>query len=451
MRADDRAILVIDDEAPMRHMLRLVLEKEGYRVQEAADGAEGLALLREEPFGTVLCDIRMPQMDGTAFLKEAIEAGTRATIIMMSAYGTLDSAIECMKLGAYDYISKPFKKDEVVLTLRKAQERLRLQSENRRLRDELKRSGSAGHEIVYRCNAMAQVMDLVERAADSSSSVLVTGETGTGKELVARALHARGRRCDAPFIAVNCSAISAGLMESELFGHAKGAFTGAERGHDGLFRAAQGGTLFLDEIGELPLDLQPKLLRVLQEKEVRRVGESRATPVDVRIVAATAANLKEEVAKRRFRDDLFYRIAVVEIALPPLRERREDIPLLVQKSLARLCARDGLSVPEVSPDAMAALVDYPWPGNVRELVNALERALIFAKEGRIDMNALPWERRRRRRGKDDFSLKAATVRLEKEYIGKALAQAGGNRTQAARLLEISLRGLLYKMKEYGIE
>ncbi len=448
---NDRSILVIDDEAPMRHMLRLVLEKEGFRVREAADGEEGLERLRDESFGAVLCDIRMPRMDGSAFLKELIKEGIQTTVIMMSAYGTLDTAIECMKLGAYDYISKPFKKDEVVLTLRKAQERLRLQSENRRLKEELKRAGSDTRKIVYRSAAMANVMDLVEKAADSASSVLITGETGTGKELVARALHERSRRRDAPFVAVNCSAISSGLMESELFGHAKGAFTGADRGHDGLFRAAEGGTLFLDEIGELPLELQPKLLRVLQEKEVRRVGESRAAPVDVRIVSATASDLKEEVAKRRFRDDLFYRLAVVEIALPPLRERREDIPLLIEECLARISVREGGSVPTVSADAMAALQDYHWPGNVRELVNALERALIFSTEGRIEMSALPWERRRRRREEDDFSLKTATSRLEQEFIRKALDHSGGNRTQAARLLEISLRGLLYKMKEYGIE
>jgi two-component system response regulator AtoC len=449
-----KKILVVDDEASMRHMLQLVLEKEGYQVTESAEGGAALELLREEPFDVVLCDIRMPGMDGRMFLEAVSRLKLNPTIIMMSAYGTIDTAIECMKRGAYDYIAKPFKPDEVVLTLKKAEERFRLRQENLRLREELARSGapSGTTGIIYRSQAMAKVMTLVERVSGSASSVLVTGETGTGKELVARALHEEGCRKGGPFVAVNCSAISSSLMESELFGHVKGAFTGADREKQGLFAAADGGTLFLDEIGELPLELQPKLLRVLQEGEILRVGETRPRKVDVRVLAATARDLREEVEKGRFRDDLFYRLAVVEIQIPPLRERPEDIPLLAENFVRRIAAREGRPLPHIQVDAMEILRGYPWPGNVRELENFMEKTMIFCRGELIDLDSLPWEVRRRNRNEtESLSLKQATMRLEGEYIRRALAATGGNRTRAARLLEISLRGLLYKIKEYGIE
>ncbi len=309
-------VLVIDDEAAMRHMLRLVLEKEGYGVEEAPGGSEGLAALAGGSFEVVLCDIRMPGMDGLAFLEQAAKAGPLPTVIMMSAYGSIDTAVECMKRGAYDFISKPFKPDEILLTLGKAGERRRLQAENQRLRRVLnKEIGPEG--IVFRSPAMAEVLDMVKKVAHSPSAVLITGETGTGKELIARALHSESPRRGAPFVAVNCGAISSGLMESELFGHVRGAFTGADRERQGLFSAASGGTLFLDEIGELPLDLQPKLLRVLQEGEVRRVGETKPRKVDVRVVTATARDLKAEAEAGRFREDLFYRLDVVQVRLPP--------------------------------------------------------------------------------------------------------------------------------------
>jgi len=372
---------------------------------------------------------------------------------MMSAYGSIDTAIECMKRGAYDYISKPFRPDEVLLTLKKAEERLRLRRENSRLRDELARSAVSpdASGIIYRSAVMEEVMTLVEQVADSASSVLITGETGTGKELVARALHAGGGRREAPFVAVNCSAISSGLMESELFGHVKGAFTGADRDKEGLFAAADGGVLFLDEIGELPLELQPKLLRVLQEGEVLRVGETRPRRVDVRVLAATARDLRDEVAGGNFRDDLFYRLAVVEIRLPPLRERIEDIPLVAQHLLRRIAARTGCAVPEIEEAALAVLQSHSWPGNVRELENFMEKTMIFNRGEVISLASLPWEIRRSRDGSQGYSLKRATLRLEREYIRKALSATGGNRTQAAKLLEISLRGLLYKMKEHAID
>ncbi|HEY7746723.1 MAG TPA: sigma-54 dependent transcriptional regulator [Desulfuromonadales bacterium] len=454
MTAALKKILVVDDEAAMRHMLQLVLEKEGYQVTESAEGGAALELLQEEPFDMVLCDIRMPGMDGRMFLREVARLKLTPTIIMMSAYGTIDTAIECMKGGAYDYISKPFKPDEVVLTLKKAEERFRLRQENLRLREELARSGapSGTGGIVYRSEAMAQVMNLVGRVAGSASSVLVTGETGTGKELVARALHQQGERREGVFVAVNCGAISSGLLESELFGHVKGAFTGADRERQGLFSAADGGTLFLDEIGELPLELQPKLLRVLQEGELRRVGETRPRRVDVRVLAATARDLKAEIARGRFRDDLYYRLAVVEIQIPPLRERPDDIPLLAEDFVRRIAAREGRPAPQIAADAAEVLRGYDWPGNVRELENFMEKTMIFCRGESIDLASLPWEvRRRPREGGDDLSLRQAARRLELEYIRKALQATGGNRTQAARLLEISLRGLLYKMKDYQLD
>ena len=449
-----KKILVVDDEAPMRHMLQLVLTKEGYQVSETAHAGTALELLQTEPFDVVLCDIRMPEMDGRQFLQEVARLQLSPTIIMMSAYGSIDTAIECMKRGAYDYIAKPFKPDEVVLTLKKAEERFRLRQENLRLREELARSGVASgmSGIVYRSEIMARLMTLVTRVAVSSSSVLVTGETGTGKELVARALHGEGGRKGGPFVAVNCAAISSSLMESELFGHVKGAFTGADREKLGLFAAADGGTLFLDEIGELPLELQPKLLRVLQEGEVRRVGETRPRKVDVRVLAATARDLRQEVTNGRFRDDLFYRLAVVEIHIPPLRERPEDIPPLAEHFVRRIAAREGRPLPQFQAEALEVLQSYPWPGNIRELENFMEKTMIFCRGESIDLASLPWEIRRGNRSETDcLSLKQASMRLECEYIRKALAATGGNRTQAAKLLEISLRGLLYKMQEYGIE
>jgi two-component system response regulator AtoC len=454
MKPEPSKILVVDDEAPMRHMLRLVLEKGGYRIAEAADGNAALGMMEQEHFDLVLCDIRMPGMDGLSFIREFMKRQNSATLIMMSAYGSLDTAIECMKLGAYDYISKPFKPDEVILTLKKAEERLGLRRENARLKEELSTGARAKgiDAIICRSAAMKELLKLVRRLADSSSPVLITGETGTGKELIARALHVEGNRKKKPFFAVNCSAISAGLMESELFGHIKGAFTGADRDRPGLFGAADGGMLFLDEIGELPLELQPKLLRVLQEGEVRRVGETRPRKVDVRVLTATARDLWEEVAHGRFRDDLYYRLNVVELQLPALRERTEDVEPLAGHFLRKIAAREGRSVPSLAPEALEVLQGYNWPGNVRELENFLEKTMIFCRDAVIGRNSLPWEVRRQERGTgEDFSLKKASIRLEREYIRKALSATDGNRTHAARLLEISLRALLYKIKEYGLD
>ena len=448
-RTDGKNILIIDDEPGMRNMLCLVLAKEGYLPTELSGAEAALELLREKRFAIVLCDIRMPGMDGLTFLNELARQKIETTVIMMSAYGGLEVAIECMKQGAYDYISKPFKPDEVILTLRKAEERLQLLRENAELKEEL---GSVAPQLITRSAAMRPVLELIPRVADSQSAVLILGETGTGKELVARALHSEGTRQHGPFVAVNCSAIPASLIESELFGHARGAFTGADRSRQGLFAAADGGTLFLDEIGEFPLELQAKLLRVLQEGEIRRVGDTASRQVDVRVVTATAQDLASEVSRGRFRADLYYRLAVVEIHLPALRDRLEDVPLLADHFIARIAARERRSPPELSEQAIAALQSYHWPGNVRELENFIEKTLIFNRGEQIDIDTLPGELRRSNRDTlKDFSLKAASQRLEREYIQKALAETGGNRTHAAKLLEISLRSLIYKIKDYDIQ
>jgi len=450
MRSErQKKIVVIDDEAGMRHMLELVLKKAGYRVETVASAEAALLRLKAAPVDIVLSDIRMPGMDGLTFLDELRRRSIDVTVIMMSAYGSIDVAIECMKQGAYDYISKPFKPDEVVLTLRKAEERLALLQENTQLKQQLEGDES---RLLAQSSAMKVLLSQVDQLADSLASVLIQGETGTGKELIARALHRQGCRRKAPFVAVNCSAIPAALMESELFGHARGAFTGADRARPGLFMAAKGGTLFLDEIGELPLELQAKLLRVLQEGEIRPVGETAPRKVDVRVVSATAQDLKARAGDNLFRTDLFYRLAVVELHVPPLRERVDDIGLLADYFVEKIACREGRNTPVLSECAREALEGYPWPGNVRELENFIERTMIFSSGPILDFTAVDPERRRVERNEPgDLSLKQAAQRLEREYIGKALQQTGGNRTHAAKVLEISLRSLLYKIKAYELE
>lgn len=321
------SILIIDDEAAMRHLLHTILEDEGYSVDEAKDGKEGLSKVFQQHYDLVLCDVRMPTLDGLGFLRQALPQHPDLTVIIMSAYGSLDTALDCIKNGAYDYISKPFRPDEIVLTLKKALERLRLQQENNSLRQELNFTIREQH-IIGDSPVIKKVLQQIEALSQVVSPVLIHGETGTGKELVARALHNHSRREKFPFIAVNCSAISPQLVESELFGHCKGAFTGATNCHDGLFYAADGGTLFLDEIGELPLEFQPKLLRALQEMEIRPIGSTKPRKIDVRIIAATAKDLRQAIQEGSFREDLYYRLAVVELTVPSLRTRPEDIAQL---------------------------------------------------------------------------------------------------------------------------
>jgi two-component system response regulator AtoC len=448
-------LLIVDDEQGVRSSLALCLEEQGYQV-ETADGPDGaLQQAETDDFDVILCDIRMPGRSGLDILPELLSLQREATVVMMSAYGAVDQAIEAVRAGAYDYIAKPFEPQELLLLLRKAAEREGLRRENRRLRRELvRRRDPKG--IVAESEEMQEVVALAERAAEFKTTVLITGESGVGKELVAQAIHGTSDRGAAPFVAVNCGAIPENLIEAELFGHARGAYTGADRERPGLFRDADGGTLFLDEIGELPIPLQVKLLRVLQEEEVRPVGETRPVPVDTRIIAATARDLKTEVEAGRFRQDLFYRLNVFTIHVPPLRERSEDVAPLARTFLTVLARQTGKRVREIDPDALDAMRVYPWPGNVRELENTIERALILAPADTITPGLLPFGTETEappagtHANKDDLSIKRRSRALEEELIRAALEVTRGNRTRAAHILEISPRALQYKLKEYGI-
>jgi len=451
-----KRVLIVDDEENFRHMLSVILVKEGYEVETASNGDEALQKVMASPFDQVLCDIRMPRMDGLEFLKEMRKKGAEVITIMMSAYGTVDIAIEAMKLGAYDYISKPFKPDEIILTLRKAEEREQLRRENQLLRKEIAREYSF-ENIVSKNEKMQKIFDVIKKVAQYRSTVLITGESGTGKELVARALHYNSDRSQNPFMPVNCGAIPENLLESELFGHAKGAFTDAIRTKKGLFEEADGGTLFLDEIGELPGQLQVKMLRVLQDGEIRRIGESKSIQIDVRIVAATVKDLQKEVNEGRFREDLFYRLNVLPIHIPPLRERKEDIPLLIRHFIGKYNQILNKNVADIDHSGLEALMNYKWYGNVRELENTVERAIVLCDRNYIQLENLPVEIQNFKEESqpepmpdEEYSIKKASKSLEMNLIKKALRKTKGNHTHAARLLEISHRALLYKIKEYGI-
>jgi two-component system response regulator AtoC len=454
-----KRVLIVDDEKNMRHMLQVMLNKAGYNAETAADGAEGLDLMEKNDFDFILCDLRMPNMDGMTFLKKSRETYPEQTFIMMSAYGTIDTALEAMKIGAYDYISKPFKQDEVLLTLKKAEERERLKRENIKLQDKIKKieqKYSFGN-IVARSEAMAQVFDLVEKVADHKTTVLITGESGTGKELIAKAIHSNGGRASATMVSINCGGIPENLLESELFGYKKGAFTDATKNKLGRFEEADGGTIFLDEIGELPLALQVKLLRVLQEEEITPLGSTGSKKIDVRVIAATSKDLYWEVEENRFREDLFYRINVMKIHLPPLRERRGDIPLLIGYFIDLFNKKLTKSIEGLSSEAMPILMGYSWPGNIRELENVMERAVLLSKGRWVTPADLPPSVTSDQRvplsvsPEDTLSIKKASKRLERDLIQKALELTGGNRTKATKILEISRPMLISKIKEYKLE
>ena len=448
-----KRVLVIDDEENLRHYLQMVLGEAGYRVETASDGAEALEKMQHQPWDIILCDIRMPRMDGMAFLKEAKAKGLEGTIIMMSAYGTVDTAVAAMKIGAYDYVSKPFNADEIILTIKKAEERERLREENVRLKEEVQRDYDL-ENIVAKSEAMRKIFDLIKKVARYKSSVLITGESGTGKELVARAIHYNSDRKDKPLISINCGAIPENLLESELFGHVKGAFTDAVKTKKGLFEMAHQGTMFLDEVGELPQGLQVKLLRVLQDGEMRRVGDTASFQVDVSLIAATARDLANEVKNVRFREDLYYRLNVLPIHLPPLRERKEDIPALVEYFIALYNRKLGLRMRGASKEAMEQFLQYSWPGNVRELENIIERGMILAESDTIGLEALPLYVQAGPTStpvSSGLSIKKNAKEMEMTLIKEALKKTAGNRLQAARILEISHKTLLYKLKEYGLE
>ena len=447
-------ILVVDDELGLRHTLTLILQAEGHEVRSASDGASALERLAEAPADLIVSDVRMPGLDGLAFLERYQQMGGTALVLMMSAYGDDEAALEAIRRGAYDFIPKPFRADQVLLVVRKAIEREGLRREVAQLHDELV-ALRAPTGIVGRSPKLAQALTLADKVARHPSTVLVTGESGTGKELIARHIHDASPRASRPFVAVNCAAIPEALLESELFGHAKGAFTGAISERQGLFEEAHEGTLFLDELGDLPVPLQVKLLRALQEGEVRRVGDNASRSVDVRLVAATARDLESDVAEGRFRADLYYRVNVVRIHLPALRERAEDIPELVRHFVDRFNRRLGLRVTGLSAAAMRALVEYPWPGNVRELENVIERAMVLTDGPQVDVEQLPTLAAPAARADGavsplDLSVKRRTEELERALIAEALERTHGNRTRAAKLLDLSHRALLYKIRDYGL-
>jgi len=448
--------LVVDDEENIRLVLRTLLKKHGYEVRTAGSAEEALEALEDEPADFVLADVRMPGMSGIELCRTLEERGFGGTVIVMSAFGSVDLAIEAMKAGAYDYVSKPFKQDEVLLALRKAEERESLRKENARLRAEVAERSSFG-EMIGGSEAMRTIFRMIEKVAGFSTTVLVRGESGTGKELVARALHQRSDRKAEPFVPVNCGAIPEALLESELFGHKRGAFTDARADKLGLFEVADGGTLFLDELGELPLALQVKLLRALQEGTIRPLGDTKDKSVDVRVIAATIRDLEQEVEEGTFREDLYYRLDVLQIVVPPLRERPEDIPLLIERFLDKNNTKLGTEVQAVDPAAKKVMLGYPWPGNVRELENVIERAVVLCEGSRITTEDLPPKLldpaspSKMILASDELSIKKMQRFMEKTLIARALDKTEGNRTQAAKLLELSHRALLYKIKDYGLK
>ncbi|GAB4364706.1 MAG: sigma-54 dependent transcriptional regulator [Deltaproteobacteria bacterium] len=446
-------ILFVDDDRAGREVALFNLRKAGYRVTAASDGQEGLSLFAPEKFDLVVTDVKMPGISGIDLLRKIREQSPDIPVLVITAFGNVETAVEAMKAGAYDFIGKPFNKDQLLHSVEKALERRRLATEVRDLRI---RASGVEREVVSVSAAMKRVLEISDRVAATDASVLITGESGTGKEAVARRIHVRSPRAEGPFVAVNCAAIPGELLESELFGHAKGAFTGAVRDRLGRFRQADGGTLFLDEIGEIPLALQAKLLRALQERIVDVVGGDKPVPVDARIVAATNRDLHERIAEGTFREDLYYRLNVVEIRVPPLRERPEDIPPLVSHFMKELAPDRDVEVPD---PVLAELMRRPWPGNVRELKNACERMVILCRGSEVsaaDLPPLPPSRKGEEVPADGEEWPVlppeglSLVDLEKRVIERALLQKGGNITQAAAFLRIPRHILVYRIEKYGI-
>lgn len=469
MLPEKKQILVVDDEPNLRRVLSALLARDDYDVATAEDGAEALDILNEHHIDMVITDLRMPKVDGMELLRRALAMDPEMPVVIITAHGTVDNAVEALKTGAFDYITKPFDQAEVRTIVKKAL-RTRDLAATEATRAEQDGTDETRYGIIGRSNGIKDLYAVLERVSDTPTTVLITGESGTGKELVARALHENSSRRDKPFIKVNCAAIPRDLMESELFGYERGAFTGAVGSKPGRFELANGGSLFLDEIGSIPIEMQVKLLRALQESEFERVGGIKTIRVDVRLVAATNSDLRKEIESGTFRDDLYYRLNVIPIRLPPLRERVEDIPLLAGHFLQKFNARLNKSLLGISEDAESLLRQYPWHGNIRELENVIERAVLFADGVRIEVADLPAEVRdqlvtpRPRvstppQASVDEQLtseglkervKAAMTRLERELIQRALDQTSGNVTHAARLLKISRKGLQLKMKELGL-
>jgi two-component system response regulator AtoC len=470
MLVGKKHILVVDDEPNLRKLLAAQLTQDGYEAHAVADGKEAMAALKEQHFDAVISDLRMPNMDGMTLLKHIQEQHGDIPVIVLTAHGTVETAVDAMRFGAFDFLTKPFDRAEMQAVVGKA-----VRTVDHRHKDVVIEPDERGrYRIIGESEPMLAIYQILEKVADTPATVLITGESGTGKELIARALHENSSRRQRPFIRVNCGAIPRDLMEAELFGYERGAFTGAVTSKPGRFELAHDGTLFLDEISEIPVEMQVKLLRAIQEGEIDRVGGIKPIAVDVRLVAATNRDLKSEIASGRFREDLYYRLNVVPIHLPPLRERRTDIPLLAEHFLLKQAARLKRGTMKLSPEAMESMANYPWPGNIRELENVVERTVLLTDGDTIRPKDLPLELQRGGdrsdggggvgaldAGDDDDAtenapgglkqqVREAAARLERELIVRALAQTGGNVTQAARLLKISRKSLQIKMKEFGL-
>ncbi len=466
---DKAKVLIIDDEKAARYGMRKALEHQGYEITEAEDGESGLRQMEQLVPDLVICDISMPVMDGMTFLRKVMDGDYTSPVIMITAYGSERIAVEAMKAGAYDYICKPYEIDELRLIVRNALEKVQLERENRALKSEVERRGGFG-EIIGESPAMREVYDLISKVGPTDVTVLIQGESGTGKELVARAIHEGSPRREGPFVSMNCAALPKDLIESELFGHEKGAFTGASKERQGKFELAHRGTLFLDEIGDMSLETQSKVLRVLQERRFERLGGAKTIEVDVRVISATNKNLSEEIIARRFRQDLYYRIKVVDIPLSPLRERKEDIPLLVQHFIKRFNERHNKKIEGISPEAIRVLIVYNWPGNVRQLMNAIERSVVLA-EGNIlekeHLSAELIEQGSEMSSQSSYTLaegqwkseglsfqeaKRQMVRsFETAFLSTALKENRGNVTKTAAKLGMKRQSLQQKLGELGID
>jgi DNA-binding NtrC family response regulator len=447
-----KRILVVDDDSLMKDFLREALSRSQYEVEVASTGQEALEKIKSSDYDVILSDIRMPEMGGMEFLRETKSCLPEAKVVMMTAYGTVENAVEAMKLGAFDYIMKPFSADEIELRIKNALELKKLQEENRLLRLEVEGKYRFGN-IVGKSPSMQKIFEMIQTVASSRSSVLITGESGTGKELIAKAIHYNSPRKSGPFIKINCAALPEGLVESELFGHEKGSFTGAIKQTKGKFELAHTGTLLLDEISEISLGLQAKLLRVLQEREFERVGSADTIQVDVRIISTSNRNLKELIAQNKFREDLYYRLNVIPISLPCLKDKKEDIPILVDHFVKKYNSENNREIEAVSEKAYELLMNYHWPGNVRELENYVERAIVTAKNKTLTPQDFPKEL-----SLGEFSYSNATIEvgkslydMEKSLILKTLEKTEGNRTKAAEILDVSTRTLRNKLEEYGLK